>query len=204
VTSKRVFDFLVASVVVVLTAPLIAVLGAAIKLDSPGPMLFRTLRVGRDGRPFHLLKLRTMAVGSDRAGLAVTASGDARVTRVGRWLRRLKLDEVPQFVNVARGEMSIVGPRPEHPDFVRRYTETQLQVLTVRPGITSLASLEFSDEEELLVGDANRIYVEDVMPAKLALDLEYVRRRSLGLDLAIIGRTASLVLSRILRRPVRS
>ena len=189
---------------VVLTAPLIAVLGAAIKLDSPGPMLFRTPRVGRDGRPFHLLKLRTMAVGSDRAGLAVTASGDARVTRVGRWLRRLKLDEVPQFVNVARGEMSIVGPRPEHPDFVRRYTETQLRVLTVRPGITSLASLEYSDEEELLFGDVNRIYVEEVMPAKLALDLEYVRRRSLGLDLAIIGRTASLVLSRILRRPIRS
>ncbi len=196
---KRLFDLLVAATALVVTSPLLAVAAVAIKLDSPGPVLYLATRVGRDGRPFRLFKLRTMVAGADRLGPAVTAGGDSRVTRVGGWLRRLKLDEIPQFANVLLGDMSVVGPRPEHPDFVARYSEAQRRVLAVRPGITSLASLAYSDEESLLAGENRRSYVDDVMPAKLALDLEYVGRPSLLLDVRIVGRTAGLVIARALR-----
>lgn len=196
--SKRILDILIATLALLVTSPVLAVASILIKRDSPGPVLYRATRVGRDGRTFPLLKLRTMVVDADRLGPAVTVDSDPRVTPSGRWLRRLKVDELPQFLNVLTGEMSIVGPRPEHPDFVRLYSEAQRAVLEVLPGITSLASLAYSDEASLLVGDAKTVYIEQVMPAKLALDLEYVRRRSLGLDLAIIGRTAGLVLRRAL------
>jgi lipopolysaccharide/colanic/teichoic acid biosynthesis glycosyltransferase len=198
VNSKRLLDVVIATFALGLSAPLLAVLAITIKLDSSGPVIYRARRVGLDGRDFRLLKLRTMAVGADQAGPAITADSDTRVTRAGRWLRRLKLDELPQFLNVLRGEMSVVGPRPEHPDFVERYSAAERAVLAVRPGITSLASLEYSDESSLLVGDVQGVYVDQIMPAKLALDLEYVRHQSLWLDLAIIGRTAALVFARAL------
>lgn len=196
---KRFFDVVVATGALVLTSPMLVVAAIAIKLDSPGPVFYLATRVGRAGRLFRLVKLRTMVAGADRLGPAVTAGGDRRVTRAGGWIRQLKLDEVPQFVNVLLGDMSVVGPRPEHPDFVARYSEAERQVLAVRPGITSFASLEFSNEESLLAGDGGRTYVDDVMPAKLALDLEYVRRSSLLLDLRIVGRTAGLVVARAIR-----
>jgi lipopolysaccharide/colanic/teichoic acid biosynthesis glycosyltransferase len=175
------------------------VAAVAVKLDGPGPVIYRGVRVGRGGAPFRLNKFRTMVPDAESSGPAVTAAGDGRVTSVGRWLRRLKFDELPQFINVLAGDMSVVGPRPEHPEFVARYDDSQRQVLTLRPGITSLASVEFSDEESLLAGDNGQSYLDDVMPAKLALDLEYVRRQSLLLDLRIVGRTAGVVLRRVLR-----
>jgi lipopolysaccharide/colanic/teichoic acid biosynthesis glycosyltransferase len=198
VTEKRLFDILLAAVVVVVAAPVMAVLAVVVKLDSPGPVFYRAERVGLDGRPFRLLKLRTMVAGADRIGPPVTAGGDPRVTRAGQWLRRLKVDEIPQFVNVLVGDMSIVGPRPEHPEFVAHYTSAQRRVLSIKPGITSLASLRYSDEESLLGGDASRVYLEKVMPAKLALDLEYLEERSFRGDLEVILRTAKLIASRVI------
>ena len=196
-TEKRLFDFLVAAVVVVVTSPLTGLLALAVKLDSPGPAFYRPIRVGKDGRPFRLLKLRTMIDGADRVGLPLTGAGDTRVTRLGRYLRRLKVDELPQFVNVLRGEMSIVGPRPEHPDFVALYTSAQRRLLSVQPGITSPASIQYGNEESLLGGDVRQVYLERVMPAKLALELEYLDQRSFLGDLRVILRTAKLMASRV-------
>jgi lipopolysaccharide/colanic/teichoic acid biosynthesis glycosyltransferase len=197
VTEKRLFDFLVAAVVVIVTSPLTGLLALAVKLDSPGPAFYRPIRVGKDGRPFRLLKLRTMIDGADRVGLPLTGAGDTRVTRLGRYLRRLKVDELPQFVNVLRGEMSIVGPRPEHPDFVALYTSAQRRLLSVPPGITSPASIQYGNEESLLGGDVRQVYLERVMPAKLALELEYLDQRSFLGDLRVILRTAKLMASRV-------
>jgi lipopolysaccharide/colanic/teichoic acid biosynthesis glycosyltransferase len=197
VTEKRLFDFLVAAVVVVVTSPLTGLLALAVKLDSPGPAFYRPIRVGKDGRPFRLLKLRTMIDGADQVGLPLTGLGDTRVTRLGRYLRRLKFDELPQFVNVLRGEMSIVGPRPEHPDFVALYTSAQRRLLSVHPGITSPASIQYGNEESLLGGDVRQVYLERVLPAKLALELEYLDQRSFLGDLRVILRTARLMASRV-------
>ena len=160
--------------------------------------------MGRDGRHFEILKLRTMRLGAETQGPAVTAVGDPRVTAVGRVLRRTKLDEIPQLLNVLRGEMSLVGPRPEHPDFVKLYTPEQRHVLSVRPGITGLATLELIDEEELLAeGETVERYVGSVMPKKLALDLHYVRTATFGGDLRILGRTVRSVVRRQFVRRAR-
>ncbi len=155
------------------------------------------VRVGRDGRTFQILKLRTMRTGADTQGPAVTTAADARVTPVGRFLRQTKFDEVPQLVNVLRGDMSLVGPRPEHPDFVKHYSEDQRRVLSVRPGLTSPAALAYISEEEMLA-DADPVaqYVTTIMPRKLALDLDYIRDATFPGDLKIIGRTLARVIVR--------
>ena len=195
---KRGFDIVAATLGLIVTSPLIAVAALAVKLDSPGPALFSGPRVGRDGVVFRMHKLRTMGAGADKAGPAVTAGDDPRVTKVGRFLRRTKIDELPQLWNVVRGEMSLVGPRPEHPDYVARYTAEQRRLLAFRPGITGPAALEFIDEERVLSGgDGEAKYVEEVMPKKLALELRYVERATFASDLAILARTAA----RVLRRP---
>ena len=171
--------------------PVLAAIAAAIKLDSPGPVFYRGLRAGRRGVEFRIYKFRTMHVGPDNSGPRITRYGDRRVTRVGRVLRRTKLDELPQLLNVLKGDMSIVGPRPEDPHYVALYSPEQRKVLDVRPGITSLASVQFRDEEALLVGsDWERTYVNEVMPAKLEIDLAYVRDRSLLLDARVLWATA--------------
>ena len=194
---KRGFDLLAAIVALVVTSPVIAGAALLVKLDSPGPAFYRAARIGRDGKPFEMYKLRTMRVNSDRNGPAVTAAGDPRITSVGRILRRTKIDEIPQLWNVLRGDMSLVGPRPEAPDFIRHYTADQRRVLSVRPGITGPTALAYIDEEAMLAeGDAEATYVSSIMPAKLALDLEYVRTASFAGDLNILARTAWLVLSR--------
>jgi len=194
---KRAFDATVAAVGLVLTSPVVAVAAVVVKLDSPGPAIYRGPRIGRDGKPFHIYKLRTMRVDAASQGAAVTGAKDPRVTSVGRLLRRTKLDELPQLLNVLRGEMSLVGPRPEAPDFVKHYTAEQQMVLSVRPGITGLASIAYLDEEEILgEGDPERRYIDSVMPQKLALELEYVRSASFGGDLKILARTVWLVLKR--------
>lgn len=189
---KRTFDVAVASAGLVITSPFLLAAAVAVKLSSPGPIFYRGVRVGRGGRTFHILKLRTMRVGADAQGPALTSAGDPRVTRVGRLLRRTKLDEMPQLVNVIRGDMSLVGPRPEHPDFVKHYSEEQRQVLTVRPGITGPSSLAYMREEEMLTGgDPVAQYVSTIMPRKLALDLDYIRTSTFGGDLRILWSTAA-------------
>jgi lipopolysaccharide/colanic/teichoic acid biosynthesis glycosyltransferase len=194
---KRLIDVAVAAAGLVGLAPLLAVIGLAVRIDSPGPALYHARRVGRGGVEFTMYKFRTMRAqtirGDVRAGgPLITHHGDRRVTRVGRLLRRSKLDELPQLWNVLVGDMSLVGPRPEDPHYVRAYTLSQRRVLDVRPGMTSLASVRYRDEERLLVGaDWERTYREEVMAAKLAIDLDYVERRSLMLDLRILGATVA-------------
>ena len=192
---KRAFDLAVASLGLVVTSPLLLAGAVAVKLSSPGPVLYRGVRVGRDGRAFQILKLRTMRVGADVGGPALTAAGDPRVTSTGRLLRRSKLDELPQLWNVIRGDMSLVGPRPEHPDFVKFYSEEQRKVLAVRPGITGPSSLAYMREEEMLTNpDPVAQYVDTIMPRKLAMDLDYVRSSTFSGDLKILWSTAGRVL----------
>jgi len=198
---KRAFDLAIAIPALVLVSPVIGVAALAVKLDSRGSAFYRGERIGLEGRPFRILKLRSMAPGADRVGPAVTIAGDPRITRVGRVLRRTRLDELPQLWNVIRGDMSLVGPRPEHPEYVRLYTPEQRRVLTVRPGITSNTSLAFHDEERLLAkhgGESS--YAVALLPQKLALDLEYVEHHSLGGDLQILGRTFVFAVTRWFRR----
>ena len=163
------------------------------KVSSPGPVFHRGERIGRGGKPFTLYKFRSMRVGD--SGPAITRAGDPRVTPVGRFLRRTKLDELPQLLNIVSGDMSLVGPRPEAPRYVELYDDEQRRILSVRPGITSPASLVYRSEEEQLVGaDWERLYVEAIMPAKLRIDLEYLDRRTLASDLRIIVRTIAALL----------
>jgi lipopolysaccharide/colanic/teichoic acid biosynthesis glycosyltransferase len=187
---KRLFDLTAATAGLVVLSPVLLVLGLLVRFSSPGPVFYRANRVGRHGVPFKLLKFRTMVANADRLGPGVTGAADARITPVGRFLRRSKLDELPQLINVVRGEMSLVGPRPEDPRYVALYSAAQRRVLDVRPGITSPASVAYRDEAALLTGeDWEQAYIERIMPAKLELDLAYVERASLRTDLAIILRT---------------
>jgi lipopolysaccharide/colanic/teichoic acid biosynthesis glycosyltransferase len=196
--AKRLLDVGVCVLTLPCTLPLAAVLAVAVRLSGPGPVLHRAERVGRDGRPFVVLKFRTMRVAA--GGPAVTRSGDGRITRVGRLLRATKLDELPQVVNVLRGEMSLVGPRPEDPRFVAAYTDEQRQVLSVRPGLASLAFLRFGHEQEWIERaqpvDAEAFYLAEVLPEKLDIELAYVRGWSVRGDLVILARTAGGLLGR--------
>lgn len=194
---KRAFDFTAALIGLVVTSPVVLVAMIAVKLGSPGPAFYSGPRVGRNGALFKIHKLRSMRAGADTAGPAVTAGDDPRVTGVGRLLRGTKLDELPQLLNVVKGEMSLVGPRPEHPDYVKHYTADQRRLLTVRPGITGPAALAFiNEEEELRGGHPESTYLEEVLPKKLALELQYVDRATFRSDLAILFKTAALVFRR--------
>jgi lipopolysaccharide/colanic/teichoic acid biosynthesis glycosyltransferase len=176
----------------VLLSPLFAAIAAVVKAQDGGPIFYRATRTGRYGRPFRLYKFRTMITGADKVGPAITAGGDARVTRAGRWLRRTKLDELPQLINVLAGDMSLVGPRPEDPRYVSLYTPEQREILQVRPGITSAASLTYRREEQMLAGaDWELTYRNQVMPAKLEIDLAYLANRDFWSDLMLIIRTAT-------------
>jgi lipopolysaccharide/colanic/teichoic acid biosynthesis glycosyltransferase len=183
---KRTFDVAAAICALVVLSPLFAILAAAVWLSDPGPVIYRGQRIGLYGRPFAVLKFRSMRL--QAAGRSeITVRHDPRVTPVGRFLRAAKLDELPQLVNVLRGEMSLVGPRPEAPMYVALYTEQQWNVLRVRPGITGLAQVNFRQEEELLSGeDPDHFYRTVLLPAKLALDLKYVDHHTFMGDLRII------------------
>lgn len=197
--AKRVFDVVVSCLALVVLSPLLAAIAVAVRVDSPGPAFFRQERVGRFGAPFQILKFRTMAARRDDAALPITVAGDPRITRVGKILRRFKLDELPQLFNVARGEMSIVGPRPELLRYVELYPpEKRRIVLSLRPGITDNAAIEFVDEEQLLAGapDPEKAYVEIVMPRKLDLYEKYAVSRSFWGDLRIVARTACRIVAR--------
>lgn len=193
---KRTFDILVSLILLCLLSPLLVLIGLAVALTSPGGAFFRQVRVGMAGREFALLKFRSMRPGSEAQGQLTIGGRDPRVTIVGYWLRKTKLDELPQLINVLIGQMSLVGPRPEVPRYVKLYTAQQREVLRLRPGITGMASIDYIDENEMLARavDPERTYIEEVMPAKLVLDLRYVREHSMGLDLRILGATVGKVL----------
>jgi lipopolysaccharide/colanic/teichoic acid biosynthesis glycosyltransferase len=179
------------------TFPLVLALAVAVRLDSRGPAIHPAVRVGFGGRRFHCFKLRTMVMDSDGSGPAVTGRRDRRVTRVGEVLRRYRLDELPQLWNVARGEMLLVGPRPEDPRFVALDDPLHRLVFAAMPGITGLTQLAFADEAEMLdTADPERHYREVILPRKLALDADYLRRRSTALDLWILGQTVLTALGR--------
>src|SRR5215467_12844389 len=190
---RRLLDVTVAGVLLVVLAPLLALLALLVRATSPGRGIFLQTRIGRHGRPFVLLKLRTMR--ADAAGPAITAGADARITPLGARLRRAKLDELPQLWNVLRGDMSLVGPRPELPHYVARYTAAQRAVLRARPGLTDPASLAWADEAATLgrFAEPDRAYVEEVVPSKIALSLAYLERRTVWSDLAVVMRTAAHV-----------
>ena len=196
---KRLFDFCAALLgLCVLAVPMLGI-ALAVRLDSPGPVFFRQQRVGRHGRCFHIHKFRTMVEDADRAGPQVTASTDRRITRVGGVLRRWKLDELPQLLDVLAGDMSLVGPRPEVPRYVAHYpAEVRELVLGLRPGITDRASIEFRDEGRLLAeaADPERCYVEEILPRKLAYYVAYAREHSLAGDLAILLDTLAALAGR--------
>ena len=189
--AKRCFDIIVALIGLVLLTPVFLIVALAIKLDSPGPVFYTGKRIGKDGVPFGIIKFRTMVDHADRIGAALTQGQDRRVTPVGRVLRKWKLDELPQLLNVLRGEMSLVGPRPEAPCYVGHYTPEQRRVLQAKPGITGLTQVRFRHEESLLQRCRNveEEYIREIMPHKLALDLQYVESQTLLLDLKLIART---------------
>lgn len=193
---KRTFDLIASSLGLLLLSPLFLMLAIWIKIDSEGPVFYRQVRVGKGNRDFRLFKFRSMRVGSDRKGLITVGGRDPRVTRSGYYIRKYKLDELPQLINVFIGDMSLVGPRPEVRKYVDLYTPEQMHVLDVRPGITDLASIRYRNENELLaqVEDPDRYYVEVIMQDKLQLNLEYVEKQSFRFDLQLIFKTFSEII----------
>lgn len=190
--AKRAFDILFSAAVLLALAPLLVAIGAWIKADTTGPVFFRQVRVGRNGREFRIHKFRTMRAAPGTRDMQITIGADPRITRAGTFLRKYKLDELPQFIDVLVGDMSVVGPRPEVPRYVALYPASAREaILSVRPGITDPASLQFRDENDVLAGSADpeATYVNEIMPAKLALCLRYVRERNFAGDLLIVGRT---------------
>jgi len=195
--AKRLFDVAVAALALLLLSPLLLLVALAVKLDTPGPVFYRQERVGRHGVPFRIHKFRTMHHGA--GGPPLTVSDDARITRSGAWLRRTRIDELPQFIDVLLGRMSLVGPRPEVPRYVALYPPAlRERVLAVRPGITDPASLAYIDEAAQLAAaaDSEREYVEVILPAKLQCAADYAERASLASDIGVLWRTAALLLQR--------
>jgi lipopolysaccharide/colanic/teichoic acid biosynthesis glycosyltransferase len=196
IAGKRLFDLVLGTLALTAALPLLFVCAAAIRLESEGPVLFRQRRVGQHGKLFDILKLRTMVDGAHRNGPKLTVSGDKRITTVGKWLRRAKIDELPQLLNVLRGEMSLVGPRPEFAEYVSAYNHAQRFVLELKPGITGRASLAFIQEEKILANqpETEHFYLSVVMPQKLDYDLSYCRSVSFGEDLNVILTTLGKLL----------
>ena len=195
---KRAFDFFFALAGLLFLSPLLLLLAIAVKLSSRGSVFFRQQRVGQGGRPFFILKFRSMVVNAEKLGLSVTRDGDPRITAMGRFLRKTKMDELPQLWNVLVGDMSFVGPRPEVPRYVAQYTAEQERVLALKPGITDLATLEFRNEEELLrtADDTEQFYLAYCVPRKIELNLAYARTANVWEDFKIILRTLLRLVAR--------
>ena len=194
---KRIFDVTASGLGLLLLSPLFLIVAIWIRLDSPGPVFYRQTRVGRYNKDFRLLKFRSMRIGSDKKGLITVGGRDPRVTRSGYWIRKYKLDELPQLINVFKGDMSLVGPRPEVRKYVDLYTTEQLHVLDVRPGITDMASIRYRNENELLeqAADPEQFYRDTVMQDKLRINLEYISDHSFFKDIKIILMTFKAVVS---------
>lgn len=193
---KRLFDVTFSFSGLVVLFPLFILIGLLIKMDSKGPIFYKGIRVGRFGKPFRIFKFRTMVVDAESIGGTSTPDGDPRITQIGRFLRKYKLDEFPQLINVLSGEMSFVGPRPQVPWAVRLYNDEEKILLSVRPGITDYASIKFSNEGEILHGTKHpdEEYLEKIAPEKLELGLQYVRNCSFWVDLKILVKTIKLLL----------
>ena len=194
---KRIFDIVASGIGLILLSPLFVILAIWIKCDSIGPVFYKQVRVGRNNMDFQLFKFRSMRVGSDKKGLITVGGHDPRITRSGYYIRKYKLDEFPQLINVFKGDMSLVGPRPEVRKYVDMYTEEQMHVLDVRPGITDLATIRYRNENELLerFNHPDKYYVEVIMPDKLRINLEYVARHSFTFDIRLIFQTFRAIVS---------
>ena len=194
--AKRVFDVAASLVILTVTSPFFLLLALAVRLDSKGPVFYRQVRVGRYGRDFRIFKFRTMVQNADKIGLSLTVGDDPRITRVGRFIRRCRLDEFSQLLNVLGGSMSLVGPRPEVRRYVNAYAPEYMATLLVRPGITAPSSIAFKDEDKLLEAssDPEKAYVEQVLPPKMKLNLEYLKNISLWGDIKILFQTAAAIL----------
>lgn len=193
---KRAMDIVISGCALAVIWPVLLVIALAIKIDDPGPVFYRQVRVGRNGKEFRIYKFRTMVVDADKKGLAITVGRDNRITRMGRILRKTKLDELAQLINVFTGEMSFVGPRPEVPKYVDMYTPYQRQVLLVRPGITDYASIAYRNENDMLEGaeDPERMYIDVIMPDKIELNMKYLREISPLADIRLILSTIAAVI----------
>ena len=193
---KRLMDIVVSGCALAVLWPVLLLIAIAIKIDDPGPVFYRQVRVGRSGKTFRIYKFRTMVVDADKKGLAITVGRDNRITRMGAFLRKTKLDELAQLINVFTGEMSFVGPRPEVPKYVDMYTPYQRQVLLVRPGITDYASIAYRNENDLLAGadDPEKMYIEKIMPDKIELNMKYLREISPLADIRLILSTIVAVI----------
>ena len=185
---KRLFDVGISLIALIMLLPLFILIAIAIKINSRGSAFYKQTRVGKDGNEFELFKFRTMYINSDRAGLLTIGSKDYRITSVGYWLRKYKLDELPQLLNVLKGDMSFVGPRPEVRKYVNLYTPAQLRVLSVKPGVTDWASIKYFDENDILAGsdDPEDMYIKVIVPSKISKNLEYIDNQDLFMDLKII------------------
>lgn len=192
----RFCDIVLSCLGLLLLSPLFVVVAVWIVIDNPGPIFYRQQRVGKDGKDFGLLKFRSMRIGADKESLITIGEHDSRITRAGYYIRKYKLDELPQLWNVLVGDMSLVGPRPEVRKYVDMYTDEQLLVLSVRPGITDYASIEYIDENRLLAQaeDPDRTYIEEIMPAKIALNMRYIEHQTLGEYLKIIFLTFAKII----------
>lgn len=194
---KRLFDIISSGIGLLILSPLFLIVAIWVKLDSPGPVFYKQVRVGRDNKDFYLYKFRSMRVGSDKKGLITVGGHDPRVTRSGYYIRKYKLDEFPQLINVFKGDMSLVGPRPEVRKYVDLYTPEQMHVLDVRPGITDLASIRYRNENELLAkaSDPEQYYRDVIMQDKLNINLEYVHNHSIWGDIKLIFKTFSAIVA---------
>ena len=188
---KRIFDIVCSGLGLIILSPFLLFIAIRIKMDSDGPVFFKQIRVGEKGREFKILKFRTMVVDAEKLGRQITVGNDSRITKIGAFLRKYKIDELPQLINVFKGDMSLVGPRPEVPRYVNMYTEEQRKVLDVKPGITDLASIRYRDENELLgqAENPDEFYINTIMPDKLALNVEYINKSNIFLDIYIILKT---------------
>jgi len=188
---KRLFDILFSLFAIFLFIPLFVIVSIAILIDSRGGIFYKQTRIGKNGKHFSILKFRSMKPGSDKKGLLTIGERDARITRVGYFIRKYKIDEFPQLVNVLLGDMSMVGPRPEVAKYVNLYTDEQKKVLTVKPGITDYASIEYSNESHIIgtVDNPEEAYIQEIMPAKLNLNLKYIKEQNLLTDIKILLKT---------------
>ena len=194
--AKRAMDIVLSACALAILWPLLLLIALAIWIDDPGPVFYRQVRVGRNGKTFRIFKFRSMVMDADKKGLAITVGRDSRITRVGAVLRKTKLDELAQLLNVLFGQMSFVGPRPEVPKYVELYTPYQRQVLLVRPGITDYASIAYRNENDLLAGaeDPEKMYIEQIMPDKIELNMKYLREISPLADIRLILKTIVAVI----------
>lgn len=193
---KRIFDIVVSFIGLFILLPIFLVIAIVIKLNSKGPVFFRQVRVGKGGKEFRIFKFRTMVVDAEKKGMQITVDGDNRITKPGKFLRKSKMDELPQLINVLIGDMSFVGPRPEVPKYVEMYDKNQRSILKIRPGITDIASIEYRDENFLLAKsvDPEQTYIRDIMPKKIELNVIYIKKLSVIRDIKLIFKTICAIL----------